>query len=354
MSMWKQHVKDTKKGSFDHLNTKRKTQANVGLLLNGGDPGNWGHSRALEHLPCIALHCQDQLSGTSDPGDVGKGMLGSLPLGQEDWLREHQGKPDIHESMGPEGMHPEVLRASRHHGEAPHHHLWKVVAITRAATRKQMSSILQKGKGGPREVLASQLHLNPWKGDSASFWGPSLSIWMARRWSWVVSMDPLQLNNAWWTRLPWQWSAVHWNRLPETLWSLPHRSYSTRILCHVLQNDSAWAGSWTRWSHCEPFQPEPFSASVILWTFLYMCEYRETYIHMIIYMCICKHKETLFHCEGDEALAQAAQRGCGLTLLGDTLKLDMVGRVGSWAEGWTRWPPELPVKLSHVCLSLVC
>lgn len=106
-----------------------------------------GHSRALEHLPCTGLHCQ--ISGTSDPGDLGKGMLESLPLVQQDWLREQQGKSDIHESMGPGGMHPEVLRMSRHHGEATHHHLWKVVATRRGARRKQMSPILQKRKGRP-------------------------------------------------------------------------------------------------------------------------------------------------------------------------------------------------------------
>lgn len=36
-----ENVKDTKEGFFEHLNTKRKTQANVGLLLNGGGPWQW-------------------------------------------------------------------------------------------------------------------------------------------------------------------------------------------------------------------------------------------------------------------------------------------------------------------------
>lgn len=66
MSMWKQHVKDTKKGSFDHFNTKRKTQANVGLLLNGvtlvtGDTaGLWNTFLAL--LFTAKTSCQGPLT----------------------------------------------------------------------------------------------------------------------------------------------------------------------------------------------------------------------------------------------------------------------------------------------------
>ncbi|GAB0179825.1 mitochondrial enolase superfamily member 1 [Grus japonensis] len=33
-----------------------------------------------------------------------------LPLVEEDWVRQHLGKLSIHKSMGPDGMHPQVLR----------------------------------------------------------------------------------------------------------------------------------------------------------------------------------------------------------------------------------------------------
>ncbi|KFV73012.1 hypothetical protein N308_11270, partial [Struthio camelus australis] len=32
------------------------------------------------------------------------------PLVEEDQVRDHLGKPDTHKSMGPDGMHPRVLR----------------------------------------------------------------------------------------------------------------------------------------------------------------------------------------------------------------------------------------------------
>lgn len=39
-------------------------------------------------------------------------------------------------------------------------------------------------------------------------------------------------------------------------------------------------------------------------------------MYMYTYICICKHKETLFPCEGDGALAQAAQAAVGSPSLG--------------------------------------
>lgn len=49
-----------------------------------GDPGNRGHreGRVSDHFLYITPHWQDQPSGTSGPGDQGKGQLeGLLPFG---------------------------------------------------------------------------------------------------------------------------------------------------------------------------------------------------------------------------------------------------------------------------------
>lgn len=37
-------------------------------------------------------------------------LEGMLSLVKEDWVREQLGNLDIHKSMGPGGMHPQVLR----------------------------------------------------------------------------------------------------------------------------------------------------------------------------------------------------------------------------------------------------
>lgn len=66
---------------------------------------------------------------------------------------------------------------------------------------------------------------------------------------------------------------------------------------------------------------------------------------------VCLNIRKQFYCEGDWGLAQVAQGGCKVFILGDTQKLSghNSGKpaVGSpaWAEGWTRWPPEVPSKL---------
>lgn len=66
-----------------------------------------------------------------------------------------------------------------------------------------------------------------------------------------------------------------------------------------------------------------------------------------------ERQERLFHCDGAWALAQVAQGGYGVSIHGDTEKPsgDGCGKLAvgapGWAEGWTRWPPEVPPNLRH-------
>lgn len=62
----------------------------------------------------FALVCwQDQLSRIPDSRDPDKGILeGRLSFKgvKEDWVREHPGKLNFHKSIGPDGLHQQVLR----------------------------------------------------------------------------------------------------------------------------------------------------------------------------------------------------------------------------------------------------
>ncbi|GAB0209695.1 mitochondrial enolase superfamily member 1 [Grus japonensis] len=78
-------VKDNKKGFFKYISSKRKTRENVGPLLN-------------------------EPSGIPDPGGDKLWRKEDFPLVEEDRVRDHLGNLNIHKSMGPDGMHPQVLR----------------------------------------------------------------------------------------------------------------------------------------------------------------------------------------------------------------------------------------------------
>ena len=74
-----------------------------------------------------------------------------FPLVEEDWVTDHLGKLDPHKSMGPDGMHPRVLRE-----------LADVLAEPLSITFERSWRT-----GEVPEDLRKARDLRPWKGDGA-------------------------------------------------------------------------------------------------------------------------------------------------------------------------------------------
>ena len=73
-----------------------------------------------------------------------------------------------------------------------------------------------------------------------------------------------------------------------------------------------------------------------------------------------EHQESLFYCHSDQAQAQVAQRGCGVSILQDIPKpkdvvLDSLVQVPVLEQGSrTRHFPEVPSNLTHSVIQWKC
>ncbi|GAB0204618.1 mitochondrial enolase superfamily member 1 [Grus japonensis] len=107
-------VKDNKKGFFKYISSKRKTRKNVGPLLNEVGALVMEDTEKVKLLNALFDSVFAAKVGPQETQtlEVGEKVLRKedLPLVKEDWVREHLGKLDIHKAMGPDGMHPQVLR----------------------------------------------------------------------------------------------------------------------------------------------------------------------------------------------------------------------------------------------------
>ncbi|GAB0210235.1 mitochondrial enolase superfamily member 1 [Grus japonensis] len=107
-------VKDNKKGFFKYISSKRKTRENVGPQLNEVGALVMEHTEKAELLNAAFSSVFTAKAGPQESQtlEVGEKVWRKedLPLVEEDRVRDHFGNLNIHKSMGPDGMHPHVLR----------------------------------------------------------------------------------------------------------------------------------------------------------------------------------------------------------------------------------------------------
>uniref|UniRef100_A0A8C3BA48 Reverse transcriptase domain-containing protein n=1 Tax=Cairina moschata TaxID=8855 RepID=A0A8C3BA48_CAIMO len=107
-------IKDNKKGFFKYVNSKRKTRDNVGPLLNKGGVLVTGDAEKAEILNAFfaSVFASRTLLQDSLPLAIGQRVwkMEGSPLEDVGVVRERLSGLNTHKSMGPNGMHPRVLR----------------------------------------------------------------------------------------------------------------------------------------------------------------------------------------------------------------------------------------------------
>jgi len=109
-------VKDNKKAFSTYISNKRKTRENVGPLLS--KTGDWvtqgvEGAEVLNAAFVSVFISKAGLQESQVPATMGKSLeQGRVPLVEEDRIREYLRKFDTRKSVGPDGMHPQVLTLS--------------------------------------------------------------------------------------------------------------------------------------------------------------------------------------------------------------------------------------------------
>ena len=99
-----------------------------------------------------------------------------FPLVEEDCMRDCLSDLNTHKSMGPNGMHPRVLRELVDVIAEPlsiiFERSWRTGEVPEDWRKANVTPVFKEGK--KEEPQASQPHLHPWKGDGAAHSGSHL------------------------------------------------------------------------------------------------------------------------------------------------------------------------------------
>ncbi|XP_048787424.1 uncharacterized protein LOC125686903 [Lagopus muta] len=107
-------IKDNKKVFFKYINSKRKTRENVAPLLSDGGVLVTGDAEKAEILNAFfaSVFSEKAPAQESETLEVSEKIWGmeDLPSVREEVVQERLGNTNVHRSMGPDGIHPRVLR----------------------------------------------------------------------------------------------------------------------------------------------------------------------------------------------------------------------------------------------------
>jgi len=114
-----------------------------------------------------------------------------LPLIETDRMRDHLSKLDTHKSMGPDGMHPQVLReladVIAKLLSIIFERRWRTGEVPEDWRKASVTPVFKRGKQEDPGWSASPPSLERWW--SSSSWRSSLSKWRKTRLSGVVNME---------------------------------------------------------------------------------------------------------------------------------------------------------------------